>query len=173
MSDPEIVALDGDAAAAALDELAAVLEDCVAGGASVNFMPPFSRADAAAFFRGVVEEVARGDIVLLVARDGGRIIGTVQLGLATVPNQRHRADVKKMLVHRSARNRGIAAALMRHVEDEARARERTLLVLDTCVGSEAERLYVRAGWNRAGVVPGYALWPDGRPCDAAFFWKRV
>ncbi len=173
MSDPEIVVLDGAAAQAALDELAAVLEDCVAGGASVNFMPPFPREAAATFFRGVVKDVARGDIVLLAARDGGRIVGTVQLGLAMPPNQPHRADVKKLLVHRSGRERGVGAALMRQAEIEAKARGRTLLVLDTCSGSEADRLYTRSGWTRAGVIPDFALWPDGRFCDAAIFWKRV
>jgi GNAT superfamily N-acetyltransferase len=132
VSDPDIVVLDGGAAEAALDELAAVLEDCVAGGASVNFMPPFPREAAATFFRGVVKDVARGDIVLLAARDGGRIVGTVQLGLAMPPNQPHRADVKKLLVHRSGRERGVGAALMRQVENEAKSRGRMLLVLDTC-----------------------------------------
>jgi GNAT superfamily N-acetyltransferase len=136
-------------------------------------MWPFPREDAADFFRGVVEDVSQGDTVLLAARDGGRIVGTVQLGLAVPPNQRHRADVKKMLVHRAARERGIGAKLLQRAEDEAKARGRTLLVLDTCTGSEAERLYLRAGWNRVGAIPGYALWPDGRPCDAAIFWKRV
>jgi ribosomal protein S18 acetylase RimI-like enzyme len=173
VSHPEIVVLDATAAAVAVDELAAVLEDCVAGGASVNFMAPYSRAAAAEFFRGVADKVARGDIVLLAARSGGRIVGSVQINIVTPPNQPHRADVNKLLVHRQARSRGIGAALMRKVEDEARARGRTLLVLDTAVGGDAERLYARAGWARAGAIPDYALWPDGRYCDAAIFWKKI
>jgi len=173
MSNHDIVVLDAAAADAAVGELAAVLEDCVAGGASVNFMASFSREDAAAYFRTVIDEIARGTIVLLAARSDGRIVGTVQLSLAMPPNQLHRADVKKLLVHRRARGRGIGAALMQRLEVEAKARGRTLLVLDTAVGDAGERLYARAGWTRVGAIPDYALWPDGRFCDAAIFWKRV
>jgi GNAT superfamily N-acetyltransferase len=77
-----------------------------------------------------------------------------------------------MLVHRTARRRGIGAALMQEVEAEARRRGRTLLVLDTANG-DAERLYARSGWQRAGVIPDYALWPDGGLCDTTIFWKRL
>jgi len=135
-------------------------------------MAPFTQHDAAAYFRRVVEEVARGEAVLLGARAGGRVVGTVQLGLALPPNQPHRADVRKMLVHRAARRRGIGATLMKHAEAEAKARGRTLLVLDTASG-DAERLYERNGWQRAGVIPDYALWPEGGFCDTTFFWKRL
>jgi GNAT superfamily N-acetyltransferase len=170
---PEVAVLDAKAALAAINELAGVLEDCVAGGASVSFMPPFTYADAAAFFERVAADVARGDTVLLVARDNGSIVGTVQLGLALPPNQPHRADVKKLLVHRRARGSGFGAALMQCLEQEAKARGRTLLVLDTGVGGEAEQLYLRSGWTPIGVIPGYALWPDGRPCDTRIFFKQL
>jgi GNAT superfamily N-acetyltransferase len=156
-----------------LNELADVLADCVAGGASVNFMASFSAEDARAFFGKVSSAVASGDIVLLVARLDGRIVGTVQLGLDMPPNQRHRADIKKMLVHRSARGRGIGAALMSAVEEEARRRDRWLLVLDTVPGESGHRLYLRAGWQQCGTVPDYALFPDGRFCDTAIMWKRL
>jgi GNAT superfamily N-acetyltransferase len=173
MSKPDIAVLNAAEMMAAVGDLAEVLEDCVAGGASVNFMAPYSRASAAAYFRTIVDEVARGVTVLLAARTDGRIVGTVQINLAVPPNQLHRADVKKLLVHRRARGRGIGAALMQRVEVEAKARGRTVLVLDTAVGDAGERLYARAGWTRVGVIPDYALWPDGRFCDAAIFWKRV
>jgi len=168
----DLAVLDAAAAAAAVDELAEVLVDCVDGGASVSFMAPFGRDQAAAYFRRIAESVARGETLLLAARLDGRIVGTVQIGLATPPNQPHRADVMKLLVHRSAQGRGIGAALMARAEDEARARRRTLLVLDTAEGA-AQRLYTRAGWVRVGIIPGYALWPDGRPCDTTIFWKRL
>lgn len=168
----DIVVLDADSAASAIDELAKVLVDCVAGGASVSFMAPFGRDAAAAYFGKVVEDVARGEIVLLAARVDRRIVGTVQLGLAMPPNQPHRADIKKMLVHRAARKRGIGAALMERAETEAKSRGRTLLVLDTASG-DAERLYERAGWQRVGVIPDYALWPGGGFCDTTIFWKKV
>jgi GNAT superfamily N-acetyltransferase len=172
MNDPEILILDAAAANAAIDELADVLVDCVAGGASVSFMLPFSRDDAKAFFEKVIASVARGETVLVAANLDGRIVGTVQLGLDMPPNQPHRGDIKKLLVHRAARNHGLGAALMARAEQEAKARGRTLLVLDTASG-EAERLYVRTGWQRVGVVPDYAMWPQGGFCDTTFFWKRI
>ena len=168
----DIVLLEGTEAAAASDDLAEVLADCVAGGASVSFMSPLTKADATAYFRRVVAEVERGDTALVGARLDGRIVGTVQLGLDTPPNQPHRADVKKMLVHRSVRRGGIGAALMQAAEEEARRRGRTVLVLDTA-SDDAERLYARNGWQRVGVIPDYALWPDGGLCATTFFWKRV
>jgi GNAT superfamily N-acetyltransferase len=169
----EIVVLDAPIADAALDQLAAVLADCVEGGASVSFMSPFSHADALVFFRKVAASVASGDTVLVAARLDGKIVGTVQLGLDTPPNQPHRADIKKLLVHRSARGHGLGAALMAQVEEEARRHRRWLLVLDTVPGENGYRLYVRAGWARTGIIPDYALFPDGRLCDTAVFWKRL
>lgn len=171
--DVETIVLDAPVSDAALEELSGVLVDCVAGGASVSFMAPFSQADGLAFFRKVAASVAAGDTVLIAALLNGRIVGTVQLGLDTPPNQPHRADVKKMLVHRAARNRGIGAALMAAVEDEAKKRGRWLVVLDTVPGMSGYRLYQRAGWTQSGVIPNYALMPDGKLCDTAVFWKRL
>jgi GNAT superfamily N-acetyltransferase len=169
----EISVLGAPVSDAALEQLSAVLVDCVAGGASVSFMAPFSQNDALAFFRKIAASVAAGETVLIAAKLDGRIVGTVQLGLDTPPNQPHRADVKKMLVHRDARNRGIGAALMAAVEDEAKKRGRWLLVLDTVPDMSGYRLYQRAGWTKSGVIPDYALMPDGRLCDTALFWKRL
>jgi GNAT superfamily N-acetyltransferase len=169
----EIISLAAPLGDRALDELADVLADCVAGGASVNFMASFSQSDARRFFEKVAGSVAAGDTVLLAASVAGRIVGTVQLGLDTPPNQPHRADVKKMLVHRSARGSGIGMALMTAIEEEARRRGRWLLVLDTVPGENGHRLYLRAGWQQSGIVPDYALFPDGRLCDTAIMWKRL
>lgn len=155
--------------------LSEVLIDCVEGGSSVGFMAPLAREKADAFWRGVTEGVVAGERILLVAEDraGGEIFGTVQVVLGQPENQPHRADVAKMLVHRRARKRGLGATLMRAAEDAARAAGKTLLVLDTCSGSDAERLYGRLGWTRVGLVPGYALWPDGRPGNATIFYKSI
>jgi GNAT superfamily N-acetyltransferase len=169
----EIISLDAPVADNALDQLAEVLVDCVEGGASVSFMSPFSRAEAFVFFRNVASSVASGDTVLLAARLDGRIVGTVQLGLDTPPNQPHRADIKKLLVHRSARGDGVGAALMAQVEEEAKRRGRWLLALDTVPGENGYRLYVREGWTRTGIIPDYAMFPDGRLCDTAIMWKRL
>jgi GNAT superfamily N-acetyltransferase len=169
----EIVSLRAPVADAALTQLADVLVDCVEGGASVSFMAPFPHDSALAFFRRVAGSVASGDTVLLAARLDGKIIGTVQLGLDSPPNQPHRAEVKKMLVHRGARGRGIGAALMAAVEEEARRHGRWLLVLDPVPGENGHRLYRRAGWTQTGLVPDYAMFPDGRLCDTAIMWKRL
>jgi GNAT superfamily N-acetyltransferase len=152
-----------------------VLVDCVEGGASVSFMAPVRPETADAFWRGVADGVAAGDRALLVAEDAatGEILGTVQVVWAWPENQPHRGDVAKMLVRRSARRRGVGAALVRAAESAARDAGKTLLVLDTVTGGDAERLYARLGWTRVGVVPNYALMPDGRPCDTTIFYKAL
>ncbi len=161
-------------AAACVEGLADVLIDCVEGGASVSFMWPLPRDKALAFWRGVADGVARGERVLLIAEDReGRIVGTVQLITALPDNQPHRADVAKMLVHRRARRRGVAQRLMAAADAEARREGRNVLVLDTVTGGDAERLYERAGWQRVGEVPKYALMPDGRLCSTTFFYKHL
>ena len=118
-------------------------------------------------------EVEQGRRLLLAAFAGEELVGTVQVALAMQPNSPHRAEIAKLLVHRSARRRGIAQLLMERAEAEARAEGKTLLVLDTVTGDAAERLYERLGWTRVGVIPGYALYPDGRPCDTTVFWKSL
>lgn len=166
-----VTAEEADARCAAL---VSVLVDCVEGGASVGFMQPLSPQRAEAFWRGVVGGIARGERILLIAEDlgSGEVVGTVQLVVGLPENQPHRADLSKMLVHRRARRQGVGAALLQAAEDAARAAGKTLLVLDTASG-DAERLYRRAGWVSVGVVPGYALLPDGRPCDTTYFFKRL
>jgi GNAT superfamily N-acetyltransferase len=153
--------------------LGGVLADCVAGGASVNFMSSFSPAEGEAFYRDVAESVAGGDTVLLAAFHDGGIVGTVQVQFIRKPNQRHRAEIAKMLVHRSARRRGIGTALMRAAETEIVAAGRWLAVRDTATGGEAERLYRKLGWQECGVIPDFARWPEGGLCGATIFYKRL
>jgi GNAT superfamily N-acetyltransferase len=136
-------------------------------------MAPFSPAQAREVFEGYAEEVERGRRVLLAAFDDDRLVGTVQILLALPPNQAHRAEIAKLLVHRAARKRGVARLLMERAEVEARAEGKTLLVLDTVTGDDAERLYERLGFTKVGVIPGYALYPDGRPCDTTVFFKKI
>jgi GNAT superfamily N-acetyltransferase len=153
--------------------LADVLLDCVAGGASVSFMASLSKAEAEAFFEEVVEGVERGERILLAAFLDSDLLGTVQIITATPPNQPHRADIAKLLVRRSARGQGIAKRLMEEVEEASRSAGKTLLVLDTVTGGDAERLYIHLGWTKSGVIPKYALFPDGRFCDTTVFWKDL
>ena len=169
----EIHDLSADAVRDQLDALAEILAACVAAGASVSFMAPFSHAEARAVFEGYAAEIELGQRLLLAACLGEELLGTVQLILALPPNQPHRAEVAKLLVHPRARRQGIAAALMLELEQQARREGRTLLVLDTVSGGDAERLYRRLGWSRVGVIPDYALFPDGRPCDTTVFCKPL
>src|SRR5437867_13204957 len=125
-------------------------------------MRPFSVDDAREWWSGTIERAdPRG--IILVARDESGIVGSVSLHPAWPPNQPHRADIAKLLVHRRARRRGIARALMTGIEASARAAGFTLLTLDTLRGDPAEELYATAGWQRVGVVPRYPLYPGGRP----------
>ena len=169
----EIRRLDGAELREQLDALAAVLVDCVEGGASVGYMAPFSHEHARAAFEGFAAEVEQGRRLLLAAFADGELVGTVQVVLATPPNQPHRGEIARMLVRRSARRRGIAQRLMAQAEQEARAEGKTLLVLDAVTGGDAARLYDRLGWTTVGVIPNYALYPDGRPCDTTVFWKSL
>ena len=170
----DIRRLDAAEARSNLDGLAAVLHDCVDGGASVSYMAPFTLDDARAAMEGFVDDVEAGGRMLLAAfDDGGNVVGTVQVVYAWPPNQPHRADIAKLLVHRSARGQGIAQQLMQRAEDAARAEGKTVLVLDTVTGDAAEFLYSKIGWTKVGVIPNYALYPDGRPCATTVFYKEL
>jgi GNAT superfamily N-acetyltransferase len=158
---------------AQIDALAGVLIDCVEGGASVSFMHPLTRDRAVAFWRRVAQEVAVGERALLVAEDAQGLCGTVQLVFDLPENQPHRADLSKMLVHRRVRRQGLGAALLRAAEATARDCGKTLLVLDAVTGGDAERLYERLGWQRVGVIPGYALFPQGGLCSTTVFYRNL
>ncbi len=158
---------------AQVQQLADVLIDCVEGGASVSFMLPLTRERALAFWHRVARDVAAGARALLVAEDALGICGTVQLVFDLPENQPHRGDLAKMLVHHRARRQGLGAALMRAAEDAARESGKTLLVLDAVTGGDAERLYARLGWVKVGVIPDYALMPDGAPCDTTVFYRDL
>ncbi len=154
--------------------LSDVLIDCVEGGASVGFMLPRSRAKAEAFWHSTSASVARGERVVFAAEDAaGTIVGTVEVILDQPENQPHRGDIAKMLVHRRVRRRGVGAALLAAAERSALSAGKTLLVLDTVTGSDAERLYARQGWQRCGQIPNYALWPNGTPCATTIFFKLL
>jgi GNAT superfamily N-acetyltransferase len=153
--------------------LSDVLIDCVESGASVSFMLPMTREKAEAFWRKTSSDVARGECVVFVAMDNhGDFVGTVMLMFNQPENQPHRGDIAKMLVHRRARRLGIGSALLTAVEQRARLAGKTLLVLDTA-SDDAERLYLRHGWERCGYIPNYALLPDGTPCATTLFFKGL
>ncbi len=155
-----------------LNELAALLVDAVESGASVGFLAPLSLEQAREWWRDTLTS-AGPPAMFLVARDETGIVGTVQILPARMPNQSHRADLAKMLVHRRARRRGLATGLVRTAELRAQSAGVTLLTLDTKRGDPAEALYRRAGWQPVGPIPGYALNPDGSFCDTVVFYKQL
>lgn len=139
-----------------MPELARLLHDCVHAGASIGFIMPHTMHDAEAFWRDKVEgPVASGTRLLLVARNGERIAGAVQLDIDTPANQPHRGEIRKLLVHPDFRRQGIARRLMAEIEDQARRLKRSLLTLDTRTGDDAEPLYASIGYRTTGIIPGY------------------
>jgi len=144
-----------------LPELAALLQDAVNSGAAVGFLPPLGPAEAADYWREVVNAINGAGRILLVATDNGALVGTVQLDPVSRPNGRHRAEVTKVIVHSGHRRQGVGRALMLAVEAEAARLGRTTLVLDTRLGDSGEALYTSLGYQRAGVIPNYARSADG------------
>ncbi|HEY1076505.1 MAG TPA: GNAT family N-acetyltransferase [Fontimonas sp.] len=155
-----------------IPQLCELLQDAVAGGASVGFLDGLSTAEATAYWTQVFADLDAG-LLLWIAEDRGRVVGSVQLSLCGKPNGRHRAEVQKLLVLRSQRGQGIASRLMASVEAEARAHQRHLLVLDTLQGSAAESIYAHLGWRVGGSIPQYAAHPDGRLHATVYFYKLL
>lgn len=163
-----------EAMAAEIEALADILHACVLDGASIGFVLPFSPAEAADFWRKVEAEVAEGATHMFAARVEGRLVGCVLLQLAAKPNQRHRADIAKLLVHPAARRQGLGRALMQTAEAAARREGRTLLNLDTRTGDPSEALYQSLGFELMGVAPGYARHPVADVLeDCSFMFKRL
>jgi acetyltransferase len=172
-SPPVIESVPAEEAQNVLPELIALLHDSVASEASIGFLPPLRDEEARLFWSDNFQEVARGARVILVAREAGHVVGSVQLALAMKPNALHRAEVQKLLVLRSQRRRGIGQALMQAVEQAALERKRTLLVLDTRQGDNAERLYRKLGYQEAGVIPAYARNAEGTFDATVLFYKEL
>jgi GNAT superfamily N-acetyltransferase len=170
---PTIERLTPPVADADLRDLAGLLVDAVESGAAVSFLAPLTAERAEAWWRTAVS-AAHARAIFLVAREEDRIVGTVQLHPAWAPNQPHRAEVSKLLVHRRSRRAGLGTRLMAALEEAAREAGFRLLTLDAKRGGAAELLYRRLGWTLVGTIPRYALDPDGRtPHDAVIFYKEL
>lgn len=165
--------LDSAAAQARLDELAAVLVDAVANGASVNFLAGFAPEEARVFWQRQLPAIAAGETHLFVGEEAGRLVGTVLLMFAPQPNGSHRAEIGKMLVLSSAQRQGLGRRLLLTAEDAARAAGRTLLLLDTETGSAGDLLYRSCGWTELGTVPGHAFRPNGELAATTMFYKQL
>lgn len=156
-----------------LPQLISLLQDAVAGGASIGFLPPLSEHDARAYWDEVAAALKGRFRILLIAEEDGAVVGTVQLDMASRANGLHRAEVAKLMVHSAHRRRGIAAELMQAVENAARHAGRTTLILDTREGDPSERLYLKLGYRRAGTIPEYARSADGTLDATVFMYKLL
>ncbi len=165
--------LDASAAEHAERPLADILMACVEAGASVSFLPPLNADVAQGFWRRSLADIALDRKAIWVAWVDGVLVGTVTLDLAMPPNQPHRAEVAKLLVHPEARRRGVGQALMAALEAEAMQRGRRLLTLDTRADDAGEALYRSLGWQEAGRIPGFALNADGSAAATVFFYKQI
>ncbi|MEU7061593.1 GNAT family N-acetyltransferase [Streptomyces sp. NPDC046197] len=170
---PTVTRLDPAGLLGSAQELAALLTDTVAGGASVGFLAPLDAARAVAWWQARAEDVAAGRLAVWVAYDGGRTAGTVSLAFPDKPNSRHRAELVKLMVHRDTRGRGLGRRLLDTAEEAAAGSGVTLLHLDTETGSPAEHLYRSAGWTRAGTIPGYAASPAGVLRPTTIYYKAL
>jgi GNAT superfamily N-acetyltransferase len=169
----DIRALDPEAFRAAIPGLAALTVDAVEGGAGVNFLAGATTDQTGAWWEARMGAVEAGVVTVFVAFDGDDVVGSTLIERSTNQNSPHRAEIGKVIVRRSHRRRGIAAALMEAAEERARADGRWLLILDTVQGSAAEALYRSLGWTEFGVVPNHALLPDGTPGPTTYFWKDL
>lgn len=158
---------------ARVGELAQLLTDVVAAGASLGFLAPFDRAAAEAWWRTRRAAVSDGGLTVWLAHGPDGVAGTISLALGRTPNGRHRAEIVKLMVHPGARGHGLGHTLLATAEHAAVQAGFTLLLLDTVTGSTAERLYRAAGWTRYGIVPGYASDPAEALEDCSFFYKRL
>ena len=169
-----IEAIDPASYEAAIPGLGALLKDAVDGGASVNFVAGVSQEQTEGWWRARAERVADGTITVFVARDdSGRIVGSTLLERSVNPNSPHRAEIGKVIVHRSLRRRGLAKALMTATEEQARSEGRWMLILDTVAGSAAAALYESLGWVTVGTIPAYALNVAGEPEPATYYYKDL
>ncbi|HET8846055.1 MAG TPA: GNAT family N-acetyltransferase [Ktedonobacteraceae bacterium] len=158
---------------ATLSELVTLLQDAVTSGASIGFLPPLSNNEARVYWTSIFEDVTRKQRVLLIARRNQQIVGAVQLELSTKSNAQHRAEIQKLFVLQQERKHGIGQCLMEAVEAAAHELGRTLLVLDTRAGDNAERLYRRLQYKEAGSIPAYARNADGTLDATIIFYKLL
>ncbi|WP_027344032.1 GNAT family N-acetyltransferase [Hamadaea tsunoensis] len=173
MTTMTIARMSAEEFAAGVPGLAELLSDAVDSGASLGFLAPYPPDEAAGWWRSLASGVADGSHLVWAAYEGDRIVGTISLVPGRKDNARYRGELIKLMVHRTARGRGLAKRLMSVLEQEARSLGLSLLLLDTETGSDADFLYRATGWTEYGIVPGYAADPGGTPRDCTFFYKRL
>ncbi|HEX7626801.1 MAG TPA: GNAT family N-acetyltransferase [Gaiellaceae bacterium] len=167
-----IVELDAAGVEARIDELAQLLLGAHEAGMALGLASPLSRAGAAAAYRVTAAKLSP-DRVLLAALDGDVLAGAVQLTRSDAGNGRHRAEVQRLVVRADRRGQGVGRLLLEAAVAKARELGLRLLWLTTHEGTDADRIYQRLGWSRAGVIPDYAELPDGELRANAFFYLQL
>ena len=168
----ELRQLAGVELAAELERLASLLVACVDAGASIGFLRPLDLQSAQGFWRGVLQSEQRGERLVFGAYHDAKLCGSVQLVLAQMPNQPHRADISKLIVEPDMRRQGLARGLMEMAEASALKLGRHLLTLDTAT-EDAASLYRALGHQFSGRIPDYALNPDGVPEATEIYYKLL
>jgi len=154
-------------------QLVDLLQDAVDSGASVGFLAPLSTADARNYWMASLEEVARGERVVLVAFEGQALIGCVQLHLTTRPNARHRGEVQKLIVHTQAQKRGLGRTLLEAIERVAEDKGRSLLMADARQGAPGEKLFTGGGYTAVGAIPRFQRGPRGEFDATVIFYRHL
>lgn len=165
--------LTAEEAQARIPALTALFQDALDSGAALGFLAPVANGELEEYWQEVAEAVAQGYRILLVAEADGQLLGTTQLDLATKSNGLHRAEVCKVMVHRRARRQGVARRLLEAVEEKARQRQRTTLILDTRRHDPSEQLYQRAGYTAAGTIPDFARSSSGELHATVIYYKLL
>jgi acetyltransferase len=168
-----IESVSSSSAPGCLSGLVDLLSDAVAADAAVGFLDPLSTGEAVAYWEQVFADIAANRRELIVARDGERIVGAIQIGFPTCTNANHRADAANLIVHTSARRHGLGSDLMVAAEEAALARRRHLLLIQTRAGDPACKLFEKLGYVRAGVIPGHARSPSGRLHGTATYYRDL
>lgn len=156
-----------------LDELIVLLCDCVDSGASIGFLPPMSELEAKSYWLGVQENIDAHNTIMLIVKNDGQVIGSVQISLSSKSNALHRCEVEKLMVLSDFQRQGVATMLMQGVEKVAAAWQRELVVLDTRTDDDAYHLYKKLGYNIVGNIPNYAKSASGDFDPTTIFYKEI
>lgn len=158
---------------AALPTFVELLQESVDGGGALGFHAPLAADEAREYWQALRPEIQSGARVLLAASENGRIVGSAQLALAPWRNARHRASIEKLFVSAAMRGRGIGKALINALQDAARLRGRSLLLINARRNEPAEQLYKQLGYREFGVIPGYAIGPMGERYDSVCMYRQL
>lgn len=146
-----------------LDDLTDIFYSTVNSGAAIGYLAPLSTEDATVFWSNDIKpNLLSGERLLFAISVGQLIVGVVQLIVKMPPNQPHRAELAKLMVHPKYRRKGLASILVTKAEACAISMGKTLITFDTRTGDSSEDFYRSRGFKTAGIIPQFALDTDGK-----------